>query len=763
MASSRRLYSLVASLPLIAVAAWARLRGVDGVIVDGVALPLDTDAHYHLRRAVLTLRDFPHVPITDPLLCWPEGCAATWPPGYDHLLAVFPWALGLGRDLAASARVMVFVPVLIGVALVLVTRSVARRIAGEAPYAEAAGWAAGLLVALLPQSVAITEVGRTDHHGAEALIAALCLRWAIAWEPADAPRAALRWELAGALLLFAGVHVYCGSVLFAATALGLVTLARVVRREPSPSLLGSGALAALGGAGLLLLIDFGWMAAHRPWFHPLQLSLLQPSLLALAGVAALGFGVASRRERAQRTKALAVAAGGLAALGAAVLVAVPEARTALTSGLVGWLAHRDPWMDGIAEVRPVFDRLPTRLDDWRRVRAIGASVAMLFPLTLALSVAGERPVSRNRIFFAGYALVLVGATLLQTRFGRPLVSALAVGAALAVAAVASRFAGEGRSLSERWLSPLVLAAALLWVGVDGQLRGALRPAPEPVLSPIHEVGLFFRQRPVSAVRGRRLGVFASWDRSLDILDVSGRPVVLTGFGPYVTPALFQAAERSWRGDADALATFMARSDAGNLVIGYRQYQKMSHARGGPFLREESGTATPNMDFLREQPASVLALGGGGAPEASVAHAGHFLPVFASSAPVPGLSPLTPSLWVHELVEGARVTGNAPDGAIVRCTVDLFVRGVRRPWVGWTVARGGRFEVVLPVPTGLHLPTIRTGERYLLRVGEREAGSFALPLDAVQRGSVVDVGGLQLQAVARPGATLLARWRSPRGR
>ena len=49
-------------------------------------------------------------------------------------------------------------------------------------------------------------------------------------------------------------------------------------------------------------------------------------------------------------------------------------------------------------------------------------------------------------------------------------------------------------------------------------------------------------RPVQAVRGRGLGVLASWDRSQDILDVSGRPVVLTGFGPYVTPALFEAAD-----------------------------------------------------------------------------------------------------------------------------------------------------------------------------------------------------------------------------
>ena len=108
--------------------------------------------------------------------------------------------------------------------------------------------------------------------------------------------------------------------------------------------------------------------------------------------------------------------------------------------------------------------------------------------------------------------------------------------------------------------------------------------------------------------------------------------------------------------------------------------------------------------------------------------------------MPGLAPPTPTLWVHQLVAGARVMGNAPEGALVRCTVDLIVRGVPRPWVGWTVARGGRFEAVLPLPTGLRLPTIRTGERYLLRVGDRAVGSFALPIDAVQRGSVVDVGG-----------------------
>ena len=257
-------------------------------------------------------------------------------------------------------------------------------------------------------------------------------------------------------------------------------------------------------------------------------------------------------------------------------------------------------------------------------------------------------------------------------------------------------------------------------------------------SAIHEVALYLRAHPVPVVRGRGAGVLAPWDRSNEILAVAGRPVVLTSFGPYVTPALFHAAERAWRGDAEALASFMVRADAGHVVTGIRYYMKIRDVPGrGPLLDGPRGRSTPDPAFLRAHPAAVLWTGGGGIPDEGVAHARHFMPVFAGREPVPGVDPAGPTLWVYERVPGARVGGHAPTGARVTATVALVLRGVARPWVAWTVAENDRYELVLPLPTGLNTGSIRTGERYVLHVGGVVAGSLTVPLETVRGGARVD--------------------------
>ena len=737
VSKSNRFETLIAPLALAAIAIFTRSRSLPRVVVDGVALALDTDAHYHLHRAQWTLRDFPHVPAFDPLLAWPEGCAATWPPGFDQLLAVFPWLLGLRGDPAAAARVMVLVPIVIGVALVLVTRDIARHLAAGRSDADAVGWCAGALCAVLPQAVAITEAGRTDHHGAEALIAALTLRWLIAWHPSLAHAPARRGEVAGALLFFVGVHVYCGSVLFAAVALGLVAIARLLRRDASPSLAGGGVAAAFGSAALLVTLDGPWIAAHRDWFHPLQLSLLQPALLALVGAVSLGVSLAARREHpAARLRTLGLAAMAIVAITVVALVAAPSARQAFVSGLIGWLGHRDPWMDSIAEVRPLFDRLPTTAHDWRRALAIGGTVAVALPIALPLAVAHLRSGSApRRAFFAAYSLALLVCTLLQTRFGRPLVSILATSAALALACLVEQAA---RRLRAPGAALLPVALTALWIVADPALRAAFATPPIDLPSPIHEVALYLRAHPTHAVPGRAAGVFASWDRSHEILDVAGRPVTLTSFGPYVTPALFADGERAWRGDAEGLAAFMERADAGHVVTGVRYYLKMRDGRGGlPILNGPTGGRAPNPAFLRAQPAATLWIGGGGIPDEGVAHARHFMPVFASHEAVPAVAPAVPMLWLYERVRGARVVGLAPTGTRVTATITLAVRGVPRPWIAWTVAENDHYSLLLPLPTGLRTESIRTGERYALRIGAADARPLTVPMETVRLGAQIE--------------------------
>lgn len=542
-AHRRRTLAVVASL--VALTLFTRTRTIGRVFVGDIVNPLDTDAHYHLRRALLTLRDFPHVPRVDPLFGWPSGSTPTWPPGFDQLLALPPWLGGLSGDAASASRWMMFVPVALGVALCLVTRAIAHRVAAGTPHAEAIGWSAGVLCAVIPQAVAITAVGSTDHHGAEALAAALTLYWLLAWDPsADVP-VRRRWELLGAALFFVSVRIYCGAVLFAGIALGLLCVAMVLRPASPRALAGTGAPAAFGGAALLLVVDGSWIAAQPGWFHPLQLSLTQPLLLALAGVATLGAAFAARRPtRGARARALLAVALVLVGLCASVFVAVPSARAAFTADLLGWLGHRDPWMDAIAEVRPLFDRTPTSLHDWRRALAVGGSVAVVLPVSLALTMAGLRRTAGSRgLFFTGYALALAAATLLQTRFGRPLVSVLAVCAAIALSQLAAR-ATRSTRVPSAYASALIVALTAAWALLDPWLRASLATLPASPPSAITEVARYLRARPVAPGRGHGAGVFAPWDRSNEILQISGRPVVHTSFGPYVTPTLFGDGERA---------------------------------------------------------------------------------------------------------------------------------------------------------------------------------------------------------------------------
>lgn len=728
---ARRWLPVAAALGL---ALFARTRTLPRALGGPVALTDDTDGHYHLVRALAALRDGLRVPASDPWLAWPGGASAPWPPGFDQALALGPWALGLRDDPDAAARVMLLAPVALGLAVVLVAVDLARSLAATPRAQTAAALAAGMLCATNPQAVVTTEVGGTDHHGAEMLFAGLLLRWLVAWRAELDRRAALRWELAGAALLAVGTHVYTGVVIYGAVAVGLVALARLTSPAAPASRLGTGAAASLVAAASLLALDWNWIAAHRPWFHPLQLSLLQPMLLAGAALVAHAVGAASRRPRVgARWAALAPWLLGALGLCAVALAASAGARAALYDGVVRWFGRRDPWMDHIAESRPLFDRLPTTLADWRRSVALGAWQTPLVPLAAWLAL---RPMDlTRRLLVGGWALAFAALTAVQMRFGRPLVPAMVALEALALTQLAERCA--------RWRpagllgdpSPWAAGLCALALGVDPAIRALLSPR-DAAPSPVQEAGLFLRALPHPRGRGAGAGVLAPWDRSHDIRDIARRPQVLSGFGPYVGAAQFEAAERALRGGADGLADFMARVDAGHLVIGARQYVRMRGAAGGPLLRGPAGARTASPSFLRAQGAAVLCFGGGGDPAERVAHAASFLPLFAASEAWPGVRPVTPSLWVYARVPGARVEGAAPDGTLVELSVPLVVRGEPVFWRAWAISAGGRFSVVLPLPTGFRTGTVRTGEAYRVTVGGREAGALRVPLGAVLTGEAI---------------------------
>src|SRR4029453_14480997 len=67
--------------------------------------PLDSDSAYHLRRARFAAANFPRTILFDPLMNFPDGGVAIWPPLFDLALAA-PARLagGAGPSPASAAR-----------------------------------------------------------------------------------------------------------------------------------------------------------------------------------------------------------------------------------------------------------------------------------------------------------------------------------------------------------------------------------------------------------------------------------------------------------------------------------------------------------------------------------------------------------------------------------------------------------------------------------------------------------------------------------
>ena len=101
-------------LGVLLVAAYARIAIWAQIFIGDAVLPRYPDAYYHLRQIQRALREFPHVPVADPLLNWPEGGFSQWPPAFDWMGAALVLALGAGDEPARAARIAAFLPVALG-------------------------------------------------------------------------------------------------------------------------------------------------------------------------------------------------------------------------------------------------------------------------------------------------------------------------------------------------------------------------------------------------------------------------------------------------------------------------------------------------------------------------------------------------------------------------------------------------------------------------------------------------------------------------
>lgn len=717
---------LAALAGVLGLAAWTRLARLAEVLHPDAVLPVGGDSAYHFRRSLMTVESFPSVPVLDPLMNWPHGGDCHWGPGWDFLAAALVQLTGQAGDPRAAAVVLAIFPLLGGVLLVALVAGLGKRLGGWT-----AALAAGIVAATLPVSVAMSRFGRLDHHVGEALAMAALGWWALEGaRPRTAPHRRLLHEILGAVVVFAALQVFAGSVVYVAVATVLVIgLALSAER---PGWLGGPGLLAAGLLGLDLAVPA--VAHHgQPWSYYFP-SYLQPSLVLVAAFGCAAASAATALVGRERIGA-GVLAGRLAALagisvlglGSAALL-WPEAADGLLAGVQGFVGRSDPWLAGIDEFQPLL-----RGDGVGRVKELLGAFGFLAPLTAAggivLAIRRDR---RLGLAFAVWTVALGLLALNQVRFVRPFVVNLALVTGLCAAAAVVPLA---RSLRPGAAGPLAAALVLLVVVADPDARATLEARGARDLAPIEEAATWLHQHSDPSEGG----VLTPWDHGHFVLWLGEHGVVTTGFGTFLDADGFHEEERAWRGSQDELMAWMAQRDLRWLAGGAYAFLGRVPGPGGagPFQREASGQGVVVPAYFEALPVAASVVGGSGSATVGFAHLERLWPRFASAEAVGGM-PQLPALLLFERVEGAVVTGVTEPGTVVELNLPMRTPQGLLPWSGWTRADDqGQFSLRVPVPTGFEGAGIHTGPTAMLRTG---AGllELSIPEAAVRSGGEVPV-------------------------
>ncbi|HZZ85682.1 MAG TPA: hypothetical protein VFE30_14170 [Anaeromyxobacteraceae bacterium] len=729
---------------VLALAAWVRLDNVREAMFQGELLPqIDSDSAYHYHRILDAVRNFPHVPMVDPWMAWPRGGRCPWAQGFDLAAAAWVKLLGGGRSSHLAAVLAGIWPVLMGLLAVAATMSLAYRLAPRQHRTVAWG-GAGLVVALLPESLFQSRFGRIDHHVFELLLVVLLTRWALKAMPGrqEEPGRGWRFELEGALLVALGVWFFTGSTLYVAMAAGLVMVAALAAPGRA-RLLGSGAPGLLAGALLSAVLSWPALAGGGALLSFMFPSMLQPVLVAIAGggvAAAVAVNRLSPGRGLGRRVAL-LAATCVALLAAVGLLAAPLWRE-VYAGLHGWLFHQDRWISTIGEFQPLFGKRFASGGTWRAIHAFFGWAGFFVPMALPLATWWIGRERRWHAFaFAAMLVAFIGLTVLQTRFSRVATPFIAIGIAVTFQAIVSVL-GERLRFLVRFGSAVGLASLLALALADPPTRLTLYPARSRGPDPFLLAAMDFRDAgPV--VAGRRPGVAAPWTWGHWIEVLGHRPVVTNGFGTYVEEAGFWEMEHTFdRGSEAELVALMDRRDLGYVLSGALTVAPSDPASTAkPLVPLTDGMLS--REFMTQVPLSPLVIAGSGVPAMGARHLEHFLPRFASHQVIVGVVFALPAVWTYERVAGATLAGSAPPGTRVEADLDFRENGRPHVWKAWADAdRSGRFAITVPVPTGWMRPTLSTAPRWRISAGGGAATELEVPEAAVREGRRVEVGALR---------------------
>ncbi|HEY4230762.1 MAG TPA: STT3 domain-containing protein [Thermoanaerobaculia bacterium] len=536
--------------------------------------PLDSDSAYHMRRARFAAASFPRTILFDPLMNFPAGGVAIWPPLFDLALAApARIAHGAGASSAEVARGAAAVPVVLAALAIVLAGLLARSL-----YGPVAGAAAALFLAVCPGHVLWSQYAHTDQHVAESACGlAVLLAYVTSRLNPDSSRRAAGTGilLAVAVLTWQGA-IYWGAIVALSLVLERLRTGKSVAREAAWMLALPAALTALATA-------CWWTAAGIP--HPpltyVSFGFFQPLFLAAmaGGVATVDLAIGAFRRETSGPRLLAALI-----LFASLAATFPFARELVTATLngvlysagttqeipgassMGYISYPKNWLHGIFEARPLLADGPAVA--WRQLSAAFFLSPLAILVWIARAARGYRPGAHLALaVWGGVTLFLALSQRLDVYYAAPLAALTLIEAARFVAARlpqlprSSAVAAAGAGLLLAWPMAGGIAEELRTRYVPGsdffdtleRLRTATARASAAPLDAYDP--RLLGPPPFPAALDRAQAILAPWSAGHWILYESERPVVANNFG---------------YGFLDSIRFFLAESESEALALAKRR-------------------------------------------------------------------------------------------------------------------------------------------------------------------------------------------------
>jgi dolichyl-diphosphooligosaccharide--protein glycosyltransferase len=699
---------------------------------DGSVVFALGDAWYHARRAWFTFEHFPRILGFDPLLNYPDGAPAPWPPLYDFALGAV--ARLFGDSQPTFERVAAWAPVVLGTLGVLPIYFAGRLVASRA-----AGVGAAFLFALLPATVVYSNVGNADHHAAQSLLGATLLALSLAAvSTIPDPRASPAKSFAG--LVVARVTMlltWPGSLVYLAIVEGSLLGAGVLSGRRS-LLVGEAWSTALSALLVLPFLPLSETTVGGS-FSAIELSWLHPALLGIVAMVAALLAAWERARPAGSSFARSVRAATLLIPLLATLAAASGLWTELMLGL-DYVAKTDAYQGQNLEQFPLFS-FATGFSIALGLATFGGFVALIPIVPIVAMVLALRSVSRRAplLVLTAWCAAFGALALLQVRFGNDYAPAGSVGFALLLGAVSHRIA-RGRPTAARVLA-FGIALVLLAPVIDRQARSAIEtmrafreaePARDRALESYEGTMLRFAELVREATPetqgfddpGRRpeYGILAYPGIGHVLHYAARRATPADNFGPYIGAANYTAVGAFFPLESEERAVEEARRLRSRYVVTTDYGGSVPTTLTNRLHRSDGNAAAGRPAFGRFRLVTEGPAGGRPIGEQ------FGRPIRERGVPYK----------LFEVVPGAVLDAKAPPGTRVRASVTISTPAGRRfPWRTEAVADAdGTARLRIPYATRTTAPARPEGP-FRVSVGDRIL-DVEIPEQAVLSGSTIPV-------------------------